>query len=114
MKLWEEKYREPDVLYMRKERLGRCKGKFWEGADLVVEVLSESNREEDLETKRAEYARAEIPEYWIVDRTARTITILTLAQRDYVVHAAFKEGEQATSKILPGLAMDVTSALAAE
>ena len=51
-----------------------------DGADLAIEVVSEGAeaRERDLETKRAEYARAGISEYWIVDPQESRITVLTL------------------------------------
>ena len=44
---------------------------------LVVEILSPSTVEYDLVTKRAIYARAGVPEYWV----ARPI------QRDFIVHS---------------------------
>ena len=47
-------------------------------AELVVEVLSPGTRGKDLLLKRHEYAAAGIPAYWIVDREARTTTVLTL------------------------------------
>src|SRR5208337_4292283 len=42
--LWSGKYREPDIIYLRPERL-RDRPKYPEGAELVVEVVSEG--EED-------------------------------------------------------------------
>ena len=114
MRLWEEKYREPDALFMKAENLQRCRRKFWERADLVVEVLSESNRDQDLETKRTEYAQAVIPEYWIVDPDESKITVLTLQEKAYVVHGEFTKGEKATSSVLVGFQVDVTAALEAE
>ncbi len=45
--------------------------------DLIVEVLSPSNRVHDLLTKRALYARAGVREYWIVDPEQRTLQILS-------------------------------------
>ena len=46
--------------------------------DLVIEVVSPSNRSHDLVTKRALYSRAGVREYWLVDPFARTVEILTL------------------------------------
>ncbi|MCZ7648933.1 MAG: Uma2 family endonuclease [Planctomycetota bacterium] len=115
MRLWGEKFREPDALFMRQENLSRCKGRFWEQADLVVEVVSSSNKTLDLKTKRAEYARAGIPEYWIVDPARGSITVLTLPKRRkaYVVHGEFKKGKTASSALLKGFEVDVSAALEA-
>lgn len=46
--------------------------------DLVIEVISPSNRGHDELTKRALYGRAGVREYWLVDPDARTLEILTL------------------------------------
>ncbi len=40
--------------------------------------------------------------------------MLTLDGSTYAVHGEFSTGEQATSKLLPGFAVDVTSVLAAK
>src|SRR5437867_2052983 len=67
VRLWEGKMREPDVVFMRTQNRGRRREKYWEGADLVMEVVSPGGRQRDLEVKKQEYARAGIPEYWIID-----------------------------------------------
>ena len=56
-----------------------------QGADLAMEVVSEGaeNRKRDLETKRQEYAKARIAEYWIVDPQEQRITVLTLDGQSY-------------------------------
>src|SRR5271170_7194366 len=61
------KFREPDVVFMLAEHAQRVGNEFWDGADLVMEVVSEDDPGRDLQTKREEYAEAGIPEYWIVD-----------------------------------------------
>lgn len=65
------KYREPDVVFMLAAHAARILDEFWEGSDLVMEVISDDDRRRDLDTKRHEYAEAQIPEYWIVDRANR-------------------------------------------
>ncbi len=67
----------------------------------------------DIETKRVEYAQAGIPEYWIVDPEEETITVLVLKPRrkTYVEHGRFGKGTRATSKLLPGFSVDVTTAV---
>lgn len=114
MRLWDEKFREPDALYMSKKHLNRCRGKYWDGADLVLEIASSTNRQHDFVTKRREYARASIPEYWIVDAEKATITVLTLKKGRYSIHGQFKKNQSAHSALLPGFAVDVKSALEAE
>ncbi|MCU1483561.1 MAG: hypothetical protein JWN67_307 [Actinomycetia bacterium] len=51
---------------------------------LVVEVASPSTSLLDRTEKRVVYAEAGIPAYWLVDLVARTITVLELADGDYV------------------------------
>jgi Uma2 family endonuclease len=69
VRLWKGKIREPDVVFMLAEHADRIGEEFWRGADLVMEVVSGSEKSchRDLVTKVAEYARARIAEYWIVD-----------------------------------------------
>jgi Uma2 family endonuclease len=109
----EEVYREPDVLFIPQEWLGHVHKQYTERAGLVVEVVSDSNRDHDLRTKRIEYAQAAIPEYWIVDPDARQITVLKLDRDFYVTHGKFGDGEQATSAYLTGFSIDVAGVFGA-
>ncbi|MDB5304980.1 MAG: hypothetical protein JWM97_2529 [Phycisphaerales bacterium] len=43
------KYREPDVVFMLAEHASRMGDEYWEGADLVMEVVSDDGRQRDLE-----------------------------------------------------------------
>lgn len=108
IRLWPGKFREPDLMFMLAAHDARRHNEYWEGADLVVEVVSPDDPERDLVTKRAEYARAGIPEYWIVDPQTETITVLYLDNDAYVEHGQFGRGAMATSVTLPGLQVDVS------
>jgi len=108
------KYREPDILYVRPERV-RDRHRPTNGADLLMEVVSgdADDRKRDLEEKRAEYEQARIPEYWIVDPQERTITVLILEETNYRIHGIFGVGSRATSAILPGFSVSVDEVFAA-
>lgn len=101
------RFREPDILVLLQETDPRSGEQFWTGADLVVEILSASNRDHDRVTKRAEYAAAGIAEYWLADPDAQTLTVLTLDGGAYREHGQFGAGEAATSPLLPELMLDV-------
>lgn len=102
------KYREPDVIYQKVRRLSPDE-RYLLGADLVMEIVSEAerDRQRDLVTRRVEYAEAKIPEYWIIDPRERKITVLSLVDDRYVVHGEYRPGQVAESVILPGFTLDV-------
>ena len=114
IRLWKGRFREPDVFVLM---LGRVVDPHLppNGADLTVEVVSPGGeaRKRDLIDKRADYARAGVKEYWIVDPEAETITVLALGKKRYRVHGEFKSGETATSVLLRGFSVDVSAVFAA-
>lgn len=114
VRLWEGKYREPDLVFLSGEKPERLEGRYLDGADLVVEVVSGSaeDRHRDLVTKRQEYAQAGIKEYWIVDPTEEKITILTLSENTYQVHGEYSSGSTTTSNLLVGFSISVTEIFA--
>jgi Uma2 family endonuclease len=116
VRLWKNKFREPDIIFMLAEHASRIGNQYWDGADLVMEVVSDKNRPHDIKKKRVEYARAGIPEYWIVDPKKQTITVLVLKGRSktYAELGTFRKGQRASSKLLPGFTVDVTEALSQE
>jgi Uma2 family endonuclease len=113
VRLWPGKFREPDILFMAAEQASRIGEAFWEGADLVMEVVSDDDRRRDLETKRREYAQAGIAEYWVVDPQEGRITVLRLDGAVYAVHGEFTAGTKATSHLLPDFSLGVAAALSA-
>ena len=106
------KYREPDVLFKRQQKLsGKPREtKFWDAADLVVEVVSDGtvNRRRDLVVKRAAYAAAKISEYGIVDLLKSEVTVLKLRSGKYVVHGTFRGKDQVQSALFPELVLSVS------
>jgi Uma2 family endonuclease len=105
------KIREPDIVFMRSGNAERRSNKFWAGADLAMEIVSEDDPDRDWKTKRREYARCGIPEYWIVDPQKGCITVLVLERGAYKVRGEFTKGETATSALLPGFSITVSRAL---
>ena len=79
------------------------------GADLVAEVVSPDDPDRDLRHKRADYAEARTPEYWIVNPIDETVTVLVLAEDSYVDHGVFRRGQRVRSECLPDCSLDVTS-----
>jgi Uma2 family endonuclease len=112
VRLWRGKFREPDVLFMLSAHASRIAEQFWEGADLVMEVVSDDDRRRDLEVKRLDYAQAGIAEYWIVDPQQSLITVLHLVGDHYHVHGQFSPDTQATSALLAGFTVDVAAVFA--
>jgi Uma2 family endonuclease len=113
VKIRDGKFREPDLVFMSEEHRGRIGEEFWDGADLVMEVVSRDaeSRKRDLLQKPLEYAEAGIPEYWIVDPLEERITVLTLHGQLYQEHGTFSRSSLATSKLLDGFSVNVDEVL---
>jgi Uma2 family endonuclease len=108
IRIRQNKYREPDVLFILNENRRYVGEQFWTFADLVMEVVSPDDPERDYVKKRFDYAEAGIPEYWIADPARKVVTVLTLREGAYAVHGEFGEGTTATSVLLPGFGVNVT------
>jgi Uma2 family endonuclease len=105
--------REPDVLFMAREHRDRIREQFWEGADLVMEVVSPGRRRTDKLHKVRDYARAGIAEYWLVDPEAQVILVHVLKGELYEVRQSAAPGEAARSAALAGFEIAVDAAFAA-
>ena len=108
------RFREPDLVFMTAANAHRRHDEYWEGADLVVEIVSAGDATRDVVVKRREYADAAIPEYWIVDPTAQTVTVLRLDGGRYVEHRVAGRGAIADSAVFSGLRVDVSALFDAE
>lgn len=103
------KFREPDLLLVLSADDKRRQNRFWVGADLALEVVSEDKPERDLVDKRTDYAEGRIPEYWIVNPLTETITVLRLEGDTYLEIGVFRRGETATSTVVAGFGVAVAS-----
>ena len=75
---------QPDLIFVSNERADIITPANIQGApDLVVEILSPSTAARDKTFKRSLYARHGITEYWMVDLTEKTITVLRLDERGF-------------------------------
>jgi Uma2 family endonuclease len=101
------KFREPDLLLLLSADDPRRHNRFWDGADLVVEIVSPDKPERDSVTKRRDYAQAGIPEYWIVNPQTETITVLKLERAKYAEHGIFARGAAASSVLLSEFTVSV-------
>jgi Uma2 family endonuclease len=97
---------QPDLLVLR-NRTRRIVGekKLTGVPDLLVEILSPSNRRYDTHIKRDRYERAGVREYWLVDPEAHTIEQLVLRRGRYV--AAPPVADRIALRILRGVAIDL-------
>ncbi len=96
----------PDIIIIRAHRTGIVGPALIDGApDIVVEVLS-TNRRHDLARKRALYQAAGIPEYWLVDGEANTLTVLSLGDDgSYRERAILAAADTLTTPLFPDFSL---------
>ena len=85
---------QPDILVVLNKDLHILRDRHVNGVpSLIVEILSPSNAQQDTHIKRLAYARAEVPEYWVVRPSIRDV--LVFAQPDKAL------GDYASSQLVP-------------
>jgi Uma2 family endonuclease len=120
VRLWPEKFREPDVVFLSREHEDRRGEEFWGVPDLVMEVLSprtghsSGTERTDRHLKFREYAMAGISEYWLVDVNARTIEVYVLQEEQYHLLGKWGMGEVARSQLLEGFEVPVAAVVTEE
>jgi Uma2 family endonuclease len=101
---------EPDILFVKKERLDIIGKQYVEGApDLIVEILSPSNTNYDRETKFKVYQDAGVPEYWLVDYEAKTVELFTLVEGVYTLVGKYTGDDVVSSAQLADFKITVDS-----
>ena len=101
---------QPDLLFVSTEQQSIITEANIQGAPaLVVEVISPSTASRDRELKRRIYAEHGVSEYWLVDPDARTISVMSLQDKDFREVGNYGVGEVLSSPTLEGLVLDLAS-----
>jgi Uma2 family endonuclease len=94
---------QPDLVFISAERVGIVQENFVAGApDLAVEVLSQSTAAHDRATKLPLYAEAGVPEVWLIDPQAKTVEVLKLQGKKYLLDATLAGDQVLASNLFPG------------
>jgi len=100
MKLSKKWNSEPDLFIVLPNNYSNIKETYYEGpADLVIEILSKSTRELDLEKKLPEFLRIGVKEVWIIDSQNKELSIFH--KNDNQVYKNYKSDEIVKSQVLP-------------
>ena len=96
---------EPDVAFVREERLSSWRGSVFQGPpDLAIEIVSPDSVDRDTVIKRDAYERAGVGEYWIVDLLHRRATILRLTDGTFreIPPVGAEPQRRLRSEVIPG------------
>ena len=109
-----QKIRMPDVVFLHTEHFEKRHNRIWQGIDLTMEVVSEDSKDRlrDYQQKLADYAEAQVAEYWIVDPELRKVVVFQLRDGQYVEQGEFSPGAEATSLLLTDFKIDVRALFA--
>jgi len=100
--------REPDILFVAKENLGRLKETYLDGpADLVIEITSQESRLRDRGEKFAEYELGGVREYWLLDPDEQRADFYLLGPEGRYERQKGDEQRIYRSHIVPGFGLKV-------
>lgn len=93
----------PDLMFFPTDKAARIKGKPDFAPDLIVELLSPGTRAMDLRTKRDDYERHGVREYWAVGVDAAWKFVL----RDGSYTEEEVKGDRLASEVIAGFVLDL-------
>jgi Uma2 family endonuclease len=95
--------REPDLLFVAKDRLDLMRESYFDGAaDLAVEIVSPESGQRDRVTKFNEYQTAQVKEYWIIDPDKQQAHFYQLDQNGIFQESKLDQEGKYLSKVLQG------------
>lgn len=95
----------PEAIFVVADRIERMRERIVGAPDLVVEVISSGSRGLDEVTKKGDYERFGVREYWLVDPDHDRITFYRLTNERLVEIQA--EGSTFDSEAVPGFKLDL-------
>lgn len=93
--------RQPDLLFVRRERRYVLKDQMDEGPDMVVEIVSSSNPRKAVLEKLGDYARIGVQECWMVSTENRNLEVWRNHQGHFRPAASFRVGQKVRSQVFP-------------
>jgi Uma2 family endonuclease len=102
---------QPDLLFVRRERIGIIDRRVEGPPDLVVEIISPSSRRTDELLKRRAYERYGVGELWVVDPELEVVRIYRREGEGFArpQELSAERGDQVESPLLPDLLLEVAS-----
>jgi Uma2 family endonuclease len=99
---------QPDLLFVSSERRHILSSRGVTGApDVVVEVLSESTRQRDLNVKMPVYGRNGVREMWAADLRNGTVSKYVGDGETLTLEQVYGSDDVLTSEAMPGVAIDL-------
>lgn len=95
----------PELVFVRAERLAGMEERITGAPDMVLEVISRGSRRIDTETKRADYERFGVREFWLIDPKRDSVVFHRLVDGKYVVIEP--NGDTFQSEAIPGFVLDI-------
>jgi Uma2 family endonuclease len=97
---------EPDVLFIRNERLDiLTEANVIAAPDLAVEILSPATRRRDRTVKLALYERTGVQEYWIADPVKRVVAVYRRSGETLACAGEFAGSDVLTTPLLAGFSL---------
>lgn len=97
----------PETVFICSERVRENWQRIHQPPDVVLEVISPDSRRYDSETKKEDYERFGVNEYWLIDPYQETMAFFRLRQGRFV--EVPPTGDRFVSEAIPGFSLDLAA-----